>query len=77
MKVGNPGITVTMHASFRVASLRAAVREYLPHYHSDRNHLGLGNKLIDAGEHVGQPDGHVKCHERLDDLLRYYHRTAA
>jgi len=27
-------------------SLRTAVREYLAHYHAERNHQGLGNRLI-------------------------------
>jgi putative transposase len=62
---------------FGEASLRAAVREYIAHYHGERNHQGLNNRLIDPGEDVGQTDGDVECHERLGGLLRYYHRTAA
>lgn len=62
---------------FGQRSLERAVREYIEHYHGERNHQGLGNRLIDASEHVGQPDGDVECDERLGGLLRYYHRTAA
>ena len=58
-------------------SLERAVREYVEHYHGERNHQGLGNRLIDPGEQVGESDGEVECTERLGGLLRYYHRTAA
>jgi len=58
-------------------SLERAVREYVEHYHRERNHQGLNNRLIDPGEDVGEPDGEVECTERLGGLLRYYHRTAA
>ncbi len=57
--------------------LERAVREYVEHYHGERNHQGLGNRLIDPGEQVGQSDGEVECSERLGGLLRYYQRTAA
>ena len=30
------------------ASLRRAVREFMAHYHAERNHQGLGNRLIGA-----------------------------
>jgi len=59
-------------------SARTTGREYIAHYHGERHHQGLNNRLIDPREHVGQPDGDVECHERLGGLLRYYyHRTAA
>lgn len=62
---------------FREASLRAAVREFLAHYHAERNHQGLGNDLIEPGDEVGRTDGTVRCRKRLGGLLRYYHRDAA
>ncbi len=62
---------------FGEASLSAVVREYVEHYHRERNHQGLGNSLIDPREDVGQPDSDVECHERLGGLLRYYHHSAA
>lgn len=58
-------------------SLDRAVREYVEHYHGERNHQGLGNLLIDSSDQVGQYDGEVECSERLGGLLRYYQRTAA
>ena len=30
------------------ASLRRAVREFMAHYHAERGHQGLGNRLISA-----------------------------
>jgi len=62
---------------FGERSLRNAVREYLTHYHAERNHQGLGNGLIEAGNEVGQTAGDVVCRERLGGLLRYYYREAA
>ena len=62
---------------FGERSLRNAVGQYLLHYHGERNHQGLSNKLIEPGEEVGQADGEIACHERLGGLLRYYHRSAA
>jgi transposase InsO family protein len=58
-------------------SLRTTVREYIGHYHRERNHQGLENKVIDPTEEVGQIAGKIECRERLGGLLRYYHRDAA
>ena len=57
--------------------LRNAVRQFLKHYHGERNHQGLGNRLINPGEEVGLAQGDVECRERLGGLLRYYYRDAA
>ena len=57
--------------------LRKATRDYLLHYHGQRNHQGLGNRLIEPGEEVGHADGEIVCHRRLGGLLRYYYRKAA
>ncbi len=58
-------------------SLRKAINEFLVYYHQERNHQGLGNRLIDPQEQVGTADGSVECRERLGGLLRYYYRQAA
>ena len=62
---------------FGETSLRRAVRQFLEHYHGERNHQGLGNRLIHAGAEVGRWAGEVHCRERLGGVLRYYHRQAA
>ncbi len=62
---------------FGERSLRNAIREFLEHYHHERNHQGLGNRLIDPQDEIGSADGSVACRERLGGLLRYYYREAA
>ncbi|MFV1968433.1 MAG: hypothetical protein ACC628_23660, partial [Pirellulaceae bacterium] len=51
--------------------------EYLVHYHAERNHQGLNNKIIDPDRHVGRGEGEVMCQERLGGLLRHYDCDAA
>jgi transposase InsO family protein len=58
-------------------SLRRAVSNFLDHYHRERNHQGLDNRIIEPGEEVGQEIGEVRCRERLGGMLRYYYREAA
>ena len=62
---------------FGESSLRKAVGEFLAHYHRERNHQGLANRIIEPGQEVGRASGHLASRERLGDLLRYYYREAA
>jgi putative transposase len=62
---------------FGEASLRNAVRQFLFHFHGERNHQGLENRLIDPGDEVGLSQGEIQCRERLGGILRYYYRDAA
>jgi len=62
---------------FGETALRTAVREFILHYHAERNHQGLGNRLIEPGEEVHRTAAEVKCRERLGGMLRYYDREAA
>jgi transposase InsO family protein len=62
---------------FGETSLRNAVRNFLAHYHAERNHQGLANRMVAPGEEVGRRTGEIECHERLGGLLRYYYRKAA
>jgi putative transposase len=57
--------------------LRNAVRQFLTHYHTERNHQSLDNRIIQPGEEVGRHEGDVQCRERLGGMLRYYYRDAA
>jgi putative transposase len=59
------------------SSQRRAVRQLLEYYHAERNHQGLGNRLINADTEVGRRAGEVHCRERLGGVLRYYYRHAA
>lgn len=56
-------------------SLERAIVEYVAHYHAERSHQGLGNK-IPSGAPV-QREGAIKASERLGGLLKYYQRRAA
>jgi putative transposase len=57
-------------------ALRRAVYEFVVHYHFERNHQGLGNRLIVVPTTV-QTVGRVRRKQRLGGLLNYYHRAAA
>ena len=54
-----------------------AVTAYMEHYHAERNHQGLENKLIQPSDEVGQIAGRIESRERLGGMLKYYYRTAA
>ena len=62
---------------FGEESLRRALREFSEHFHRERNHQGLDNRLIDPGDEVGRRMGDVEHRDRLGGLLRYYYRKAA
>jgi putative transposase len=55
---------------FGEKSLRDAVGTFLEHFHSERNHRGLNNRVIEPGEEISRRDGEVLCRERLGGLLR-------
>jgi len=59
------------------ASLRRAAREFVTHYHQERNHQGLGNLLIFPSHVQARHDDPLACRERLGGLLKFYHRPAA
>lgn len=59
------------------AHLRHAVQNFVDHYHSERNHQGLNNTLIDPGPEIGRQEGRILCRPCLGGLLRHYHREAA
>ena len=62
---------------FGESALRRATQSFVSHYHGERNHQGLNNRLIEAGPEVGRVTGKVNCRERLGGMLRYYYRAAA
>ena len=56
--------------------LRAAVREFILHYHEERPHQALGNELIVPNTTV-IATGPITCRERPGGLLQFYDREAA
>jgi len=57
--------------------LRLVVSEYAAHYHLERNHQGLDNRLIEKARGHPPDVGRVACHERLGGVLKFYYREAA
>jgi transposase InsO family protein len=57
--------------------LRRAVKEYTEHYHIERNHQGLDNRLIEERQGVVDMNSAVERLERLGGVLNYYDRRAA
>jgi len=57
--------------------LRHAIKEYTEHYHVERNHQGLDNRLIEKPKGVFDMNSAVARHERLGGVLNYYERRAA
>ncbi len=60
--------------------LRHAVSEYVAHYHGERNHQGVGNRLLIPAEQPVRPGNNnasVERRERLGGLLNFYYRRPA
>ena len=55
--------------------VRRAVTEYIEHYHGERNHQGLDNRLI-SGPRVIKMTSRVRRRARLGGLLNFYERAA-
>jgi hypothetical protein len=50
---------------FGEGSLRRAIREFIEHYHHERNHQGLGNRLIVEEEPRAAKSGAIQCRQRV------------
>jgi hypothetical protein len=57
-------------------SLRNSIREFLDHYHQERNHQGLENRLIVPMKATVNSEGRIGRRQRLGGLLNYYYRAA-
>ena len=58
-------------------SLRRAINEFVMHYHSERNHQGLANRLIRPQSQQAANDDTIYRRQRLGGILSYYYRAAA
>jgi putative transposase len=58
-------------------SLRRSIQDFTAHYHTERNHQGLGNRLIIPDSVHCENTGEVRRRERLGGMLNYYYRDAA
>src|SRR5262245_66038051 len=54
---------------FGETMLRRAVGEFVLHFHGERNHQGMGNRVIEAGKEVGRAVGEIRRRERLGGML--------
>jgi transposase InsO family protein len=61
---------------FGEKSLRYAIKQYVEHYHRERNHQGLESRIIRPQFRDGRA-GEVGCRSRLGGLLNFYCREAA
>ena len=59
------------------ASLRRAIGEYMAHYHEERNHQGLDNRLIRAEPMDAANDAFIQRRQRLGRMLNFCYRQAA
>jgi putative transposase len=57
-------------------ALRNTIREFVTHYHFERNHQGLDNRLIVPMKTI-PTNGTIRRYQRLGGMLNYYYREAA
>ena len=62
---------------FGEGSLRRAIHEYVAHYHGERNHQGLENRIISPNSEHLAASGPIRRRQRLGGMLNYYYRAAA
>jgi hypothetical protein len=57
--------------------VRQAMREYLAHYHAERNHQGISNQIIEPALTMWNEKGAIVRRSRLGGTLNYYEKRAA
>ena len=57
--------------------LRNTIREFVIHYHEERNHQALDNQLLTKPVRNGDRRGRLRRRERIGGMLNYYFREAA
>ena len=62
---------------FSRSSLERALTHYVAHYHEERNHQGLQNRLLKCSDGPINLYGRVERRDRLGGMLNFYHREAA
>jgi hypothetical protein len=67
---------VICRSEIRWLSQGTAIQNFVAHYHTERNHQGLANRIISPEPgHRGSAGG-VQQRQRLGGMLNYYYRTA-
>ena len=62
---------------FGEASLRRALGGYVSHFHGERNHQGIGNRLLEPRAARNSTEGPIQCRERSGGILNFYYRETA
>ncbi len=62
---------------FGAGSLRKGIHEFVAHYHGERNHQDLANRLIIPDQSQADNSGMIQRKERLGGMLNSYFRRAA
>ena len=62
---------------FGQASLRHGVKHFMAHCYAERNHQGLGNRLLQSISASAALNRRVRQCQRLGGMLSYYYREAA
>ena len=57
--------------------MQHAIRHFVAHYHAERNHQGLDNRLPQPDSATVLPGQPIQRRQRLGGLLNYYHRAEA
>jgi putative transposase len=57
--------------------LRRTLREYIEHYHGERNHQGLGDRTINPLPNDRNTTESIHRRARLGGILNYYQHAAA
>ena len=57
-------------------SLRNSIHSFVEHYHLERNHQGLENRVIMPAKEKVNTAARIERRERLGGLLNYYYRVA-
>ena len=65
------------HPERFVRTIRKTIHQFVAHYHGERNHQSLGNRLIIPDESHAGNGGAIRRRERLGGMLNYYDRQAA
>jgi putative transposase len=59
------------------ASLRRAIGEFIAHYHMERNHQGIDNRLIQPVPTLAMVTAPVRRRQPLGGMLSFYYGAAA
>lgn len=62
---------VSQQQAYPSLGLWHVISEYIEYYHAERNHQGIGNRLITT------PTEQLERRERLGGMLNFYYRQAA